>query len=126
MKEIRKFLIEKLVINKDTIEKKPKRNDPLQWKVGDIVVATYHYSMTLVDFYEIIKATGKSFTFRKLKDKVVSGNSMQGTCVALPGEYDDREEKDVTARINKYGSVKIRDYYCSWWDGTPEHFDHLD
>ena len=42
------------------------------------------------------------------------------------GEYDERDSKPVTARINKWGSVKIRDYYCHWWDGKPENFDHLD
>jgi len=127
MKAIDKFLVEKLHIDdKADPKQKSKRDDPTQWKVGDIVTAVFHYSMTLVEFYEIIKATGKSFTFKKLKHKIVSGNGMQGTCEPIPGEYDERDSKPVTARINKWGSVKIRDYYCYWWDGKPEHFDHMD
>lgn len=127
MKAIDKFLVEKLHIDdKADPKQKSKRDDPTQWKVGDIVTAVFHYSMTLVEFYEIIKVTGKSFTFKKLKQKIASGNGMQGTCEPIPGEYDERDSKPVTARINKWGSVKIRDYYCYWWDGKPEHFDHLD
>ena len=51
---------------------------------------------------------------------------MQGECEPILGEYDERDSKPVTARINKWGSVKIRDYYCHWWDGKPENFDYLD
>ena len=127
MKTLDNFLVEKLHIDdKANPNQKPKRDDPDQWKVGDIVTAVFHYSMTLVEFYEIIKATGKSFTFKKLKQKIVSGNGMQGACEPILGEYDERDSKPVTARINKWGSVKIRDYYCHWWDGKPENFDHLD
>ena len=127
MKTIDKFLVEKLHIDDKVDSKsKPKRNDPTQWKVGDIVTAIFQYNMTLVDFYEIIKATGKSFTFKKLKQEIVSGSGMQGTCQPIIGKYDERENKPITARINKWGNVKIRDYHCYWWDGKPEHFDHLD
>ena len=54
MKTIDKFLVEKLHIDDKVDSKsKPKRNDPTQWKVGDIVTAIFQYNMTLVDFYEI-------------------------------------------------------------------------
>jgi len=123
MLDFKNYIIEKLSkINKDT---KLDNTGPETWEVGDIIVATFSYSMTIVKFYEIIKRTNKSFTLRQLKDKVVKGDGMQGEMVAIEGEYE-KGEKDVIARINKFGSVKFDSYYCNRWDGKPVWFSHLD
>lgn len=123
MKELDKFLFEKLKISDDS--EYMDSNDKKNWKVGDIVVAEFHWSMTLVDFYEITKTTGKTFTMKKLKQKIVSGNGQEGKCEPIKGEYE-KNEPEVRARINKYGYVKIRDYYCDLWNGDPVYFSHLD
>jgi len=123
MIDLSKYIVEKLSkINKDT---KLDNTGPETWEVGDIIVATFTYNMTLVKFYEIVKRTNKSFTLRQLKDKVVKGDSMQGEMVPIEGEYDKREN-DVVARLNKWGSVKVNGYYCRRWDGEPVFFTHLD
>lgn len=123
MIDFKNYIIEKLnKIDKDT---KLDNTGPETWEVGDIIVATFTYSMTLVEFYEIVKRTSKSFTLRRLKDKIVKGNGMEGKMVAIEGEYKSGE-KDVVARLNKFGDVKIKDYRCKRWDGDPVFFTRLD
>lgn len=128
MYNISEYLFEKLHVNKDVKNIERKVDDPTTWQKGDILVTTGGYNMILVDFYEITAATGKSFKLKKLKDKIVSGNGMQGECIPDEGHYDTREPEQ-TVRINKYNSVKVGGtygHYARLWDGKPEHFDHMD
>ena len=125
MKNIVNFVLEKLQINKDTTLEKTDPSDPSKWKEGDIITAVFHYSMTLVDFYEITKATGKSFRMRKLNQKITRGHGQEGYCQPIPGEYA-KDKEEVLVRVNKWNRVKIKDYYCHKWNGGDEFFSHLD
>ena len=68
MNNLSDYILEKLSINKDT-EVREKTDDPSTWSEGDILVTIGGYNMILVDFYKIIKATGKSFKVKELKKK---------------------------------------------------------
>lgn len=124
MRGIDEFLFEKLHLRKDIQTKKVDLDDPSGWQVGDILVSQWGYSMVIVDFYEIIKSTGKTFVLRQLKDDIVSGNGMQGKSVPVEGKYEDDKEHRV--RVNKYNRVKIDGAYLSLWNGEPVSFDHMD
>ena len=125
MKDINIFLSEKLNINKDTTIIDKKRDDPTTWKEGDILVTIGGYNMILVDFYKIIKSTGKSFKVKELKKKNVSGNGWQGECVAIENEFES-DAKEINCRITKYGGLKIDGHYANLWSGEPVHYDHMD
>ena len=128
MKQLDKYIIEKLHLNKDieTAEERDK-SKPENWEVGDIIYSNFSYSMIIIDFYKIVKISGKTFTFRKLKDKIVSGNGQAGKSVPIPDEFDTKETEEKRARINKFGDVKLDKYtYCYYWNGEPVAFDHLD
>ena len=126
MKNLNNYIIEKLKLNDNIKTQTEKKvDDPTTWDVGDIVVATWGYSMTIVDFYQIIKATGKSFTLRELEQKIVHGDGQRGESVPIEGKFNERE-KPINVRINKYGSVKIDRAYCRLWTGQPVSFDHMD
>ena len=118
MKSINTYIIEKFKITSTTVKRQEKKIDnPTTWDVGDILVATWGYNMIIVDFYEITKATGKSFIVRKLKYQIVSGDGNRGECVPDEGKYED--DKFISCRINKYNLVKIKDHYASLWNGKP-------
>lgn len=126
MKNIVYFITEKLKLNKDSnISQVDGPEDPDGWEVGDIITATFHYSMTLVDFYEITKSTGKSFRMKKLEQKITRGNGQEGYCQPIPGKYS-KDKEEVLVRVNKWNRVKIKDYYCSKWEGDDVFFSHLD
>lgn len=124
MINLSKYIFEKLSINKDTKIKDPNAK-PDKWEVGDIVVCIFSGSMTLVKFCEIVKRTNKSFTLKRLKDKVVKGDGMQGKKIPIEGEYE-KNDKEIIGRVNKWGHVKADSYFCSLWDGEPVWFSNLD
>lgn len=125
MKQIDKFIIEKLHLNKDTKTTEKKVDDPTTWDVDDILVTIGGYNMILVDFYKIIKSTGKSFKVKELEKKNVSGNGWQGECVPVEDKFE-KDAQEITCRINKWGDVKIDDHHARLWDGKPVHYDHMD
>jgi hypothetical protein len=117
------------ILNKDTkIIKKRDPEDPNTWCVGDILVGSGGYNMTLVYFYEIKSKTAKSFKLRRLNNKCISGGGMQGECVPDEGNYDIHE-KEISCRINKYGRLRVGGKYghtVYLWDGKPQWYDHMD
>ena len=126
MKQIDEYINEKLVINKGLGTLDPK--DPYTWTIGTVLVCTWGAGMSLVDFYKITKFSGKTFELKELKKKFVSGDSMQGTCVATD-EIDPHGET-IKARIGKGNYVKksntITPQYLHLWDGKPQWEDHMD
>lgn len=106
------------------------------YKVGDIVCATWGYSMVIVNFYEVTRTTPAKVGLRRLKQERVSGDGWAGTCKPVPGEYDDDDRPyNDPNRLYKVqnGEVQITDHpgdkHPIWgrpWDGSPKHYDHCD
>ena len=119
MKDLNQFIIEKYLIDKDTKINDPKVDDPSTWDVGDILVGTISYSMTLVKFFKIKRRTAKKFDVVELAD---DARGMYGECSPI----EDKEGKAYSGRLNKYGTVVIDNYRCYLWDGNPVYYNHLD
>lgn len=93
-----------------------------KYKIGMILSAPYSYSARIPCFYEVIGVKGKStIIVRELEQKIVSGDSQNGTCVPIPGKFD-KNSKEIKCRINKYGDIRIEDKYTYEWSGKPESF----
>lgn len=124
MQRLDRYIVEKLRINKDTVNKEQDPDDPTDWQEGDILVTSGGYNMVIIDFYKITKRGNRSFKVKELKQKIVKGNGMQGECIAL--DEFEKGATELTARITKYNRVKIDGNYASIWSGKPIHFDHMD
>ena len=107
-----------------------KEKKPNPFKVGDILSCVWGYSMTIVDFYRVVKVLPSSVKIEKLQPKRVSGDSFGGTCVptdkAIKSGVDGK-----TYRVLFTGDgepcLKIESYaYARPWDGLPKMFDHMD
>ena len=85
------------------------------FKKGDIIVETYGYDCTYVDFAEVVGTTPCSVELRSL-NKESEGNH-SGFCWAIPGSY--KSEKTFKYRLNKYGRPNIKGSYAILWDGKP-------
>lgn len=98
-------------------------------QIGHILSDSWGYSMTIVDFYEVVGKRGRSIVqIRELAQKVVSGDAgYQGVCVPCPGEYvGEVIERRVTGSKTCPG-VKISDSRRpSLWNGRPMHFNRMD
>ena len=93
-----------------------------KYKIGMILSAPYSYSARIPYFYEVVGVKGKStIIVRELEQKIVSGDSQNGTCVPIPGKFD-KNSKEISCRINKYGDIRIEGRYTYEWSGKPESF----
>lgn len=100
-------------------------------KVGDILVCSWGYSMTLVDFYKVVKTTPKTAYLSKMGSKTVEQDAYGMSSRVMPGEVIS-SEKPLMRRIQKsnYNGelyCKITDYqYARKWDGKSKYFNDND
>lgn len=93
-----------------------------KFKIGMILSAPYSYSARIPCFYEVIGVKGKStIIVRELEQKIVSGDSQNGTCVPVPGKFE-KNAKELSCRINRQGDIRIEGKYTYKWSGKPESF----
>ena len=92
-----------------------------EWNVGDILVSSWGYEQTNVDFYEITEARGKTVWLRRIAADSVDKGNMSGTVTPRPGDFLPRAE--VLRRLAQPGHVRIdRDRHAHRWEGRPEYF----
>lgn len=100
--------------------------------VGKVLVNSWGYSMTIVDFYKVVRETEKTVVVVPLKggETKVEG-FLSGT--VMPSEVIDGDKQfRLYKRANgseqcfagSLGSSVM--HYLRLWDGRPEHFNHCD
>jgi len=58
------------------LEQKAKQDQAFKdIKVGDVFCSSWGYSMTIVDFYQLVELKGKTGTFRSIGDEVTEGSA---------------------------------------------------
>ncbi len=91
-------------------------------KIGDILVCSWGYSMTIVDFFSVVGFKGKTMVQLRAIAKESTGG-MTGHSTPIPGQYIG----EAFARFVKGDSVKIDDrQYASKWNGKPAYYNSLD
>jgi len=97
-------------------------------KVGDILVSSWGYDQTNVDFYKVTKLSpsGKSVTVVRIKSAITEKGSMSGTSVpAVPHEVSDYKGEPMTKRVNLTENgynVTLTNYSGAYlWDGKPRY-----
>lgn len=103
-------------------ERKAKRNAPHSLKVGDILVSSWGYDQTNVDFYEVTRLVGtRNVEIRKIAQD--NGDGVcgdRGTCRPVPGDYISAP---MTKRPSAENYVKIASYASAWpWEGRPHYW----
>lgn len=126
MKNIITYIKESFKITKDFKQRNVNKEDPENWEVGDIVCGTWGYNMNIPEWYKIIRRTSKMFILQSIPEKIVSGH-YNGQWESLP-DLSAKPEKEVKARINKNGNVKVDNkVYVHIWDGESTlHGDDMD
>ena len=129
MKELSSYISEKLDLNDVSLSNSRAGSDnPDDFKEGDILVSIFNQSMTLVNFYKIIKKIGsKTFLLQGVYDKVVSGNKMKGECIPDITNMLNEEPKKfmVSRKDGKLRGGKSIDCYKAMYiyDDKPIAFD---
>ena len=93
-------------------------NHPL--KLGDILVSSWGYDQTNVDFYQVVRVTRSSVGIRQIKADVSETGFMSGQSVPRVGEFHEAYPKVLTKRPNEHGRVRIASYATAFpWSGKP-------
>jgi len=92
--------------------------------VGDILVSSWGYDQTNIDFYEVVAKTAKMIAIREVEKKFVGPRGGPSEKVMpVPGRYTGRVlKKKPRAAWNGGVSVKINSFASAYsWDGKPKH-----
>ena len=103
------------------------------FNIGDIVVNSWGYEQTNVEFYQVIEVLNKKIRVRQIKSDLVSAvGSMSGKVMPLKDEFLDGDDDEILllslkADIYTNGDIKARIcdpkrfYNFRKWDGQPEY-----
>lgn len=101
---------------------------------GDIVVNTWGYEQTNVDFYQVTEVLNKKIRVCKIAGKIVKATGpMSADVMPVKDSFcDDTDRRNISllslkAQINSKGDVSCRIcnpesfYYFRKWDGRPQY-----
>lgn len=104
-----------------------QKETPNPAKVGEILISTWGYEQTNVDFYQVTKVTGRMITIREIAHKTVPGSTyshgMACEVVASPGVFlEGKPEIKKLVGVSQYKpseySVKLTSYsWATLWNG---------
>lgn len=92
---------------------------------GTILYANLGWSMGIPAWYEVIKATAKTVTVRRLADRTVSddGYGQNGYKMPVLGMWHPYDSEPMVRKVTESGSVKVGySAYASPWDGSEKAF----
>ncbi|MHB1701722.1 MAG: hypothetical protein ACYCSN_16645 [Acidobacteriaceae bacterium] len=85
---------------------------PCPLKVGDVLMASWGYEQTNIDFYQVTARTGKrSVTLREIASQSETDAWEQGTCIPAVGHFVG---EPFTTRSNSRGSVTLASYKTAY------------
>jgi hypothetical protein len=102
-------------------ERKAERAKPHSLKVGDVLVSSWGYEQTNVDYYEVIEVKGAAtVVIREIAQEREATEWEQGKAVPVPGHYIG---EPMIKRASPDNAVRIASYAHAFkWDGRPRHF----
>lgn len=110
------------------IKRRAERNVAHTFKVGDILVSSWGYDQTNINFYQVVGLKGKlSVEIREIASKVVDNAISVDYVVAVKDSFivegwrsRERGGKPMIKRVIADNYVKISSYeYAYRWDGKP-------
>lgn len=117
-----RHILETVENQKHLIERELKelenKEKPHTLKEGSILVASWGYDQTNIDYYKVISATARRVTIVNLKNEVLRSDGFGGGVVVPSVEVQDKE---ITRAVGGDNVVKIESYiFASPWDGKPK------
>lgn len=88
------------------------------WMVGDVLVNSWGYEQTNVDFYEVVTVGAKTITVREVKQNSSDrhGQPGGGYCQPRRGEYCG---EPILKQLSEDGGVGFKHGGTHKWDGRP-------
>lgn len=91
------------------------------WTAGDVIVNSWGYDQTNVDFYQVTKVDAKSIIIRAIGGKAKETGFMSGIC--QPDRYNYTGE-EMRKPLDCLGRISFRHGGSSKWDGKPQGYSN--
>ncbi len=96
-------------------------------KIGDILVASWGWEQTNIDFFQVTKVKNNTVWIRHLKDKKVvnQDQSMTGLVTPIKNSFKGAEKRRRARMHPEYGVlINAGESYGTLdkWSGQPEHY----
>jgi len=120
---IQSNMLAREVKRKEAQEKNKMVNAADFYKIGDIIVNTWGYEQTNVDFYSVVKVTNKTITIKEIsqiqEDESIYSHGM--ACNMLPGDDIVKDGSTYTLRVKDEGNLSNPKsfFYMRKWEGKP-------
>lgn len=89
------------------------------YQVGDILVSSWGYDQTNIDYYQVIERTAKMATIQKIcKEFLDSGYPSEDKVIPLKDAFVGKPKKK---KIGTYGITLSSYETASLWDGKPDY-----
>lgn len=103
--------------------KQQRQNERTQFqhtlKEGDILVSSWGYDQTNIDFYEVVGVLPKAVVIREIASRIDHEERGAEYVVPVPGKYTGPAMRKLVRQGN---SVRIESYAsASLWDGRPRY-----
>lgn len=99
------------------------------YSVGDILVNSWGYDMTVIDFYQIVSLKGSHYVnIRSINQKSEFTGFMSGICRPVRDDFSEKDQKEYCVKTSPYGVnvPESKGRIMQRWTGKFESFDHAD
>lgn len=98
------------------------------FKLGDIIVNTWGYEQTNVNFYQVVRLTAKKIFIKEICKNYTETGFMSGNSTPIPNKFKTNGD-ECQLGMRKYGDKVFlthpkKYFYFRVWDGQPEYESH--
>ena len=104
-------------------QRREEQKKPHTLQVGQIIVSTWGYDQTNVDFYEIVAVTQRTVDLRPIASEPVPGSEgfMSDRRIPKPGQYVGEKTRKAVRKMNGTSFVSFRFGTGRPWNGEPQY-----
>lgn len=101
-----------------TKNKKPEHG----FTIGDILVSSWGYDQTNVDFYQVTRIMPKTIEIRAIRKHCEETGFMCGYSVPIPSAFRSGCTKHLVKKREKDEFIKLSSFEFAYkWDGKPKY-----
>lgn len=98
-----------------------RNQNATEMQVNDILVSSWGFDQTNIDFYKVVKVSGSFVTVVLLESEIIETRA-DFTGLAMP-IIDSEKGTKLRRKVNCIGGIQVRDYaYAKLWDGKAKTF----
>lgn len=116
-KQVKNALVEQ---ERNEARKKQIEEEHKLFQAGAILVSSWGYEQTNIDFYQILERKPKSVVIQEIGQNKEHDSMDTGTCTPDP---ETKIGEPMLKKLSKHGGVSLNSYsYCGLWDGRPQRW----